>query len=79
MAGSPPLWQFCAFSIYKKIPEQVGDDIMRVWILRYAHDDAKREYNYNTDKPDWEANVQKYGWTLVSMKNDFRTIYARQR
>lgn len=55
----------------------MGDTTKNRMSLLIWHDDAKREYNYNTDKPDWEANVQKYGWTLVSMKDDFKNIFLK--
>ena len=48
------------------------------------HDDAAREFAYDrTDKlqqfnKGWDEAVAK-GWTVVSMKNDWKTIYPPQR
>ena len=38
-----------------------------------VHDDAEREYAYSD--PRIEAAAKTNGWTLVSMKKDFRTIF----
>jgi hypothetical protein len=66
-----------------------GDMQMLEWTMagngaRFAllvhHDDAAREYAYDrTDKLQkldkaWDAGVAK-GWTVVSMKNDWKTVY----
>jgi hypothetical protein len=48
------------------------------------HDDAKREYEY--DRKDalakldkaWDEGMAK-GWTIVSMKDDWKRIFAFQR
>jgi len=39
-----------------------------------VHDDAAREYAY--DHPDIVAAARENGWELVSMKNDFKTVFA---
>jgi hypothetical protein len=66
-----------------------GDIQMLEWTMagtgaRFAlfvhHDDAKREYAYDRDdklqqfNKGWDEAVAK-GWTVVSMKNDWKTIY----
>lgn len=38
------------------------------------HDDAKREYAY--DHPDIVAAARENGWEVVSMKKDFKVIFA---
>ena len=38
-----------------------------------VHDDAKREYAYAD--PEIEAAAETNGWSLVSMKQDFKTIF----
>lgn len=40
------------------------------------HDDD-REYVYNMDEK-WEEKAQKYGWTLVSLKNEFKNIFVKK-
>lgn len=40
------------------------------------HDDDSREYAYN-QKEDWANKVKQYGWTLVSMKKEFNSIYIK--
>ena len=40
-----------------------------------VHDDAEREYAY-TD-PKIEAAAKANGWSLVSMKNDFKSIFVK--
>jgi len=43
------------------------------------HDDAEREYKYNIndrhEKINWEASVKYKDWHVISMKNDFKTIF----
>ena len=44
------------------------------------HDDAEREYAYDRDSPVGHLDkaieeAQEKGWTLVSMKNDWKTIF----
>lgn len=47
--------------------------------LLVNHDDDKREYKYNIndrhEKIDWEASVRDKNWQVISMKNDFETIF----
>ena len=40
-----------------------------------VHDDAAREYDYTA--PGIESAAKRNGWTLVSMKNDFRVMFAK--
>jgi hypothetical protein len=45
------------------------------------HDDAKREWAYDRKSPVGQLNTAldaapKYGWTLISMKNDWKKIFA---
>lgn len=42
--------------------------------LLLDHDDAEREYRY-TDEAALEAS-RTHGWTTVSMRRDFRTLFA---
>lgn len=39
-----------------------------------VHDDAEREYAYSDQR--FEAAAERNGWTLVSMKKDFRVVFA---
>jgi len=41
------------------------------------HDDEKREYYY----PNREAleEAQKNGWAVISMKNDFKTVFSNSQ
>lgn len=42
------------------------------------HDDDEREYQYNVDeRAEWDALAEKYGWNVVSMKNDFNSIFLK--
>jgi hypothetical protein len=38
------------------------------------HDDAAREYVYDTDK--MKTLCQENGWQEISMKNDFKVIFG---
>ncbi len=43
------------------------------------HDDAEREYQYNTDERDeWDSLASQYGWHVVSMKEEFDTIFLKE-
>lgn len=43
------------------------------------HDDAEREYQYNTDERDeWDSLANQYGWHVVSMKEEFDTIFLKE-
>ena len=46
------------------------------------HDDADREYAYDRDSPIGRLDkaldaAQRQGWTVVSMKDDWRTIFPK--
>ena len=41
------------------------------------HDDAVREYSYDTDAENVLIEAQRRKWTTVSMKDDFRIIYPK--
>jgi hypothetical protein len=45
--------------------------------LLLVHDDPAREFNYRY--PDLEKEAKEYGWTLVSMKNDFAKMFGRTK
>ena len=39
------------------------------------HDDAEREFAYDTGAEKALAEAKQRDWTLVSMQNDFRTVF----
>ena len=41
------------------------------------HDDAEREYAYTAAAENLIDRAEKGGWTMVSMKNDWNTVYTR--
>lgn len=43
------------------------------------HDDDEREFRYHTDKREvWDALAHQYGWNIVSMKDDFKTVFLKE-
>jgi len=44
--------------------------------LLIHHDDAEREFAYDTGAEHALAEAPKRGWTVVSMKDDFATVFA---
>jgi phosphoserine phosphatase len=44
--------------------------------LLINHDDEAREFAYTTSAEASQAQAQSLGWTVVSMKDDWNTIYA---
>jgi hypothetical protein len=44
--------------------------------LLVLHDDAEREFAYTSGAEKALAEAKKGGWTIVSMKNDFATVFA---
>ncbi|HTY72942.1 MAG TPA: HAD family hydrolase [Actinomycetes bacterium] len=46
---------------------------LRVLVL---HDDAEREFAYTTGAEQALERAKSSGWTVVSMKNDFATVFA---
>ncbi|MFN8496972.1 MAG: haloacid dehalogenase-like hydrolase [Anaerolineae bacterium] len=47
--------------------------------LLLRHDDPQREYAYDTHAEKAHAMAQAAGWRVVSMKDDFRTVFAFQQ
>ena len=43
--------------------------------LLIRHDDAEREFAYDTDAERAHAEAEARGWTVVSMKDDFATVF----
>ena len=46
--------------------------------LLVNHDDPEREYKYNTGSEKTLEMAGERGWTVVSMKNDWKTIFSFQ-
>jgi hypothetical protein len=44
--------------------------------LLVLHDDAAREFDYVSGAEKSLALAKRYGWTVVSMKNDWNTVFA---
>ncbi|MFN8484882.1 MAG: haloacid dehalogenase-like hydrolase [Anaerolineae bacterium] len=44
--------------------------------LLLRHDDAEREYAYDTHAEKAHVLAEAAGWLVVSMQNDFRTVFA---
>ena len=44
--------------------------------LLVSHDDAGREYAYTDAAEASRAKARELGWTVVSMKNDWNTMYG---
>ena len=62
-----------------------GDDARLMMLV--LHDDARREYAYGparglpnsrigTFRPALDAEAKKDGWSVISMKNDWKRIFA---
>ena len=49
-----------------------GKPSLRLLVL---HDDAEREFAYTSGAEKALAEADKRGWTVVSMKNDFTTVF----
>jgi hypothetical protein len=79
LAGFPPV-----VGIYSSILPPVAYALFGSSRLFVHHDDAEREYAYDrADKlqqfnKGWEEAVAN-GWTVVSMKRDWKVIYPFQR
>jgi hypothetical protein len=43
--------------------------------LLFNHDDADREFAYTKATEKSLASARKLGWTVVSMKNDWATVF----
>jgi phosphoserine phosphatase len=44
--------------------------------LLVLHDDAAREFDYVSGAEKSLALAKQYGWTVVSMKNDWKTVFS---
>lgn len=44
--------------------------------LLIRHDDAGREFAYDAGAEKALAEAQERGWTVVSMKDDFKVVFA---
>jgi hypothetical protein len=44
--------------------------------LLVHHDDAEREYAYDIGSEKTLEMAPERGWTVVSMKNDWKTVFA---
>lgn len=62
-----------------------GDDEMLIFSGRpdapslrlvVLHDDAEREFAYTAGAERALEHAQQYGWTVISMKNDWTTVFA---
>lgn len=53
--------------------ERAGAPALRLLIL---HDDADREFDYVAGAEDALDHARRAGWTVVSMKNDWREIFT---
>lgn len=55
-------------------------DIEMLEAARFAllvnHDDEQREFGYTTGADKSQAKAAELGWTVVSMKNDWKTVFA---
>ena len=47
--------------------------------LLLRHDDAEREYAYDHSAENIQKITKDRGWTEISMKGDFKTIFAEFR
>jgi phosphoserine phosphatase len=46
--------------------------------LLVNHDDAEREYAYTASAEASQAKAEELGWTVVSMKDDWSTVYGKR-
>ena len=57
-----------------------GDVPMLAWTdglrLLVLHDDAEREFGYTAGAEESLERAQADGWTVVSIKNDWATVFA---
>ena len=44
--------------------------------LLVLHDDADREFAYTAGAEDALDRARTHGWTIVSVKDDWRTVFA---
>lgn len=45
--------------------------------LLVKHDDKEREYYYNV-KEEWDNLAEKYDWNVISMKNEFESVFLKE-
>ena len=45
-------------------------------MMLVSHDDAEREYDYKEGAENAHQEAQKQGWTLISIKHDFKEVFA---
>lgn len=46
--------------------------------LLINHDDDEREYRYNVkERAEWDALAEQYGWKVISMKNEFESVFLK--
>ena len=50
-----------------------GAAALRLLVL---HDDAEREFDYTAGAERALEHAEKYGWTVVSMRNDWATVFS---
>jgi phosphoserine phosphatase len=51
----------------------------RPWLsLLVDHDDEQREYAYRAGAETSLERARAHGWTVISMKNDWKTVFAGQ-
>jgi hypothetical protein len=59
--------------------EQPIDDVPMLRTARFGllirHDDASREFAYDTGAEKALAEAKEHGWTVVSMHNDFKVVF----
>lgn len=64
---------FSMLNYAKYNPEHAG------LALLINHDDDEREYQYNTkERAEWDALAEQYGWNVISMKNEFDSIFLKE-
>ena len=57
-----------------------SEDNQRPWLcLLVDHDDAEREYTYDAGAKKSLKLAKEHGWTVVSMKNDWKTVFAFEK
>jgi len=52
-----------------------GDSMLPALCLLVVHDDAEREFEYRAGAEKSIEAVQSLGWTAISMREDFKTIF----
>ncbi len=56
-----------------------GGQVPRRFRLLVLHDDADREFDYTAGAERALEHAQQFGWTVVSMKNDWRPSSVTDR